>query len=204
MIMSNTKPTFFDSAAAWRAWLAKHHTTATEVLLGFYKASSKHARAAQCVTYSEALDEALCFGWIDAVRKTIDADRYTIRFTARKKGSIWSAINIARAEALIRDGRMKPAGLAAFERREEQRSRVYAYEQSKTAALDAAELRRFKTEKKAWAYFEAQPPWYRRNATHWITSAKKPETRTRRLEAFIAACAKGEWMPQWSYGTRKG
>ena len=143
------------------------------------------------LSWPESVDEALCFGWIDGVRKRIDGDSYQIRFTPRREGSIWSAINIAKVQALVAQGRMRPAGLEAFARRTERRSRVYAYEQAGNAELGVEEAGDFRQNKAAWRYFERAPPSYRRTMLHWVASAKRPATRARRLSQLIAACAAG-------------
>ena len=143
------------------------------------------------MTWPEAVDEALCVGWIDAVRKRIDEQRYQIRFTRRKPASNWSAVNIARVAELTAQGRMQPAGLAAFERRVESKSRIYAYEQKEAAALLPEDERLFRRHKKAWAYFEQQPPGYRHQLLWRIASAKRPETRAKRLAELIEASAQG-------------
>ena len=180
------KPTYFATPEAFRAWLARHGADTAELLVGFHKVGS----GKPSMTWSQSVDEALCAGWIDAVRKRIDDEAYTIRFTHRRPGSIWSAINIAKANALIATGRMRPAGLAAFARRTERKSRVYAYENPQ-AALGAPELARFKRARAAWEYFAACPPSYRKRMLYWITSAKRPETRASRLERVVAASAAG-------------
>lgn len=144
------------------------------------------------MTWPESVDEALCFGWIDGVRKRIDDDSYQIRFTPRKKDSIWSAVNIAKAETLIAAGRMRAAGLEAFARRTERKTRVYAYEQKVSTPFSDAELRQFERNRRAWSYFERLPPGYRRTVLHWVVSAKRPETRARRLAELIDSCAAGE------------
>jgi uncharacterized protein YdeI (YjbR/CyaY-like superfamily) len=143
------------------------------------------------MTWSEAVDEALCFGWIDGVRRRLDDESYTIRFTPRRPRSIWSAVNIERVHALRSEGRMRPAGLRAFEARADERSAIYAYEQRRGAKLEPAQERRFRANAQAWAFFNAQPPWYRRNATWWVISAKKEETRAKRLETLIEDSANG-------------
>jgi uncharacterized protein YdeI (YjbR/CyaY-like superfamily) len=173
-------PRFFVSPAELRDWFETHHVEATELVVGFHKRGSGNGG----ITWSEAVDEALCVGWIDGVRRRIDDASYEIRFTPRKAGSIWSAVNIAKVSALIEQGRMRPAGTAAFERRTEGRSRVYSHERSADAQLEAAEQAQL--ESVGWAYFQARPPSYRRAALHWIVSAKRPETRSRRLAALIA------------------
>ncbi len=145
------------------------------------------------MSWSESVDEALCVGWIDSVRKRID-DAYSIRFTPRKPGSIWSAINIAKVERLQAEGRMTPAGAEAFARRTDARSKIYAYEREAPAALSPAELRAFKRDKAAWRFFESTPPGYRKVVLHWVCSAKKPETRAARLGKLLAVSAAGRWL----------
>jgi uncharacterized protein YdeI (YjbR/CyaY-like superfamily) len=184
------KPTFFQAPAEFRAWLARHHLTERELLVGFYKVESKKPS----ITWPESVDEALSFGWIDGVRRRIDAEAYSIRFSPRKPTSIWSAINIRRMGELIAAGRVAPAGLAAFARRDEKRSEVYSYER-KMAELDGTMLSRFQGERAAWQWFSAQAPWYRRAATHWVTSAKRPETREKRLGTLISCSEKKERIP---------
>jgi uncharacterized protein YdeI (YjbR/CyaY-like superfamily) len=174
-------PTFFATPAEFRAWLERHHRDAAELLVGFYKRGSGRPS----ITWKESVDEALCFGWIDGVRRSIDGESYSIRFTPRQKRSIWSAVNIARAGELIAEGRMQPAGAAAFEARTEDRSRVYSHERSEAPQLEPEQQARFEANAAAWAWFQARPPFYRRQALHWVTSAKRPETRERRLATLI-------------------
>jgi len=181
------EPRFFATSAEFRGWLEAHHADETELLVGFYKRASGRPS----ITWAESVDEALCFGWIDGVRRSIDADSYSIRFTPRQKRSIWSAVNIRRAEELIAEGRMAPAGLAAFSRRTEDRSRVYSHERSEAPQLDPSQQARFEADAAAWEWFAAQAPFYRRQALHWVTSAKRPETRERRLASLIADSAAG-------------
>ena len=183
-----TTPKFFKNAAAFRAWLEANAATATELLVGFHKVGSGQPS----MTWSESVDEALCFGWIDGVRKRIDDDAYTIRFTPRKPTSIWSAINIAKFHQLQAEGRMTPAGAQAFAHRKEAKSVVYSYEQAETAALAPEELRAFRRNQAAWKYFEAAPPGYKKQMLHRITSAKRSETRAARLAKLIEACAAGK------------
>ena len=147
------------------------------------------------MTWPESVDEALCFGWIDGLRKSIDAERYMIRFTPRRTGSIWSAVNIGRVAVLTAEGRMQPAGFAAFEAREEDRSGIYSYEQRDQAKLDPAYEKRFRAKKKAWASFEAMPKSYRQAAIRWVMIAKKEETRERRLATLIETSAAGKRVP---------
>ncbi len=186
----SVQPIFFPSSAAFRDWLEAHHATARELLAGFYK---RHT-GEPTMTWVESVEEALCFGWIDGVRRSLDARRYTIRFTPRKPGSYWSAVNTRHAQRLIESGRMRPAGLAAFERRDAARTKRYSYERE-TATLSAADRRAFGAAPGAWAFFRAQPHGYQRLETIWITSAKRPETRAKRLAAIVERSAKGERMP---------
>ena len=181
------EPTFFASPAEFRAWLERHHARERELLVGFHKKGSGHPS----ITWAESVDEALCFGWIDGVRRSIDGDRYSIRFTPRQKRSIWSAVNIKRVGELEELGRMTPAGRKAFSRRTDDRSAVYSHEQRKHAEFEPEQQQRFMAEEAAWAWFQRQPPSYRRQATHWVTSAKRPETRERRLATLIADSAAG-------------
>jgi uncharacterized protein YdeI (YjbR/CyaY-like superfamily) len=141
------------------------------------------------MTWPESVDEALCFGWIDGVRKRIDEDSYMIRFTPRRPGSIWSLVNLAKVEQLLQQGRMQPPGIAAYEGRTEKKTGVYAFEREKPPELSEAEMRDFKKNKTAWRYFETTPPSYRKVMLHWIVSAKQAATRERRLLQLIQACA---------------
>jgi uncharacterized protein YdeI (YjbR/CyaY-like superfamily) len=181
------EPAFFATPADFRAWLAANHADHDEVLVGFYKKGSGRPS----ITWPESVDEALCVGWIDGVRRRIDDDSYSIRFTPRKPRSIWSAVNTRRAGELIEEGRMTPAGAAAFARRDEQRSGVYSFERREAAQLDGDQERRFRAAGGAWEWFESQPPWYRRAALHWVVSAKRAETRERRLATLIEDSANG-------------
>jgi uncharacterized protein YdeI (YjbR/CyaY-like superfamily) len=173
---------YFDSPAAFGAWLEAHHATETEVLVGFWKA----ATGRPSLTWSESVDEALCYGWIDGVRRRVDDERFTIRFTPRQARSRWSLVNVRKVAELTAQGRMRPAGVAAFEARREEDTGVYSFERSQAAQLDAAAEARFRAEPDAWEWFERQAPSYRRAALHWVTSAKRPETRDRRLGLLIA------------------
>ena len=183
-----TTPLFFETAAAFRSWLECHASKASEQLVGFYKVSSGHPS----MTWAESVDEALCFGWIDGVRKRTDDDSYSIRFTPRKTSSIWSAVNILKVKQLQDQGRMLPAGLAAFSHRKQEKSVVYAYEQEVIAQLSPLELRHFKRDITAWTYFEQCPPSYKKVLLHWITTAKRAETRATRLNTLMTACAEGK------------
>lgn len=180
--------TFFRDAKAMAAWFKKHSKTEMELIAGFYKAST----GIPSITWPDSVDEALCVGWIDGVRKNIDAQAYQIRFTPRKPTSHWSAINIAKVEALTAQGRMQPAGLAAFALRTEEKSRRASYEQPDMPELSPAMQARFRKHKAAWKFFEAQPPGYRKQMIWRITSAKREETREKRLQLLITASAQGE------------
>src|SRR5919204_3372894 len=166
-------PRFFKSQSAFRAWLDENHATATELLVGFYKKMRPGNRG---LTYQEALDEALAYGWIDGVRRRLDDDRWTIRFTPRKARSIWSTVNTGRVKELIKLGRMRPSGMQAFEARDPKRSGIYGHERE-TATLDRALTKTLRASAKAAAFFEAQPPGYRKIISHWIMSGKKEDTR---------------------------
>ena len=174
---------FFASPDEWRQWLAKHHDTKTELVVGFWKRSS----GKPCMTWSESVDQALCFGWIDAVRRRIDDESYSIRFTRRRPTSIWSNINVAKVAALEEQGLMADAGRAAFALRREDRTGIYSAE-NPWADLDEEPLR---ADPKAWAFWEKQPPSYRKAAAHWVTSAKKPETRAKRMGELVSDSAAG-------------
>jgi uncharacterized protein YdeI (YjbR/CyaY-like superfamily) len=181
-------PTFFETAGAFRRWLKQHHKTEGELWVGFHKKGS----GLPSMTWPESVDEALCFGWIDGIRKSIDKDRYMIRFTPRNAGSIWSAVNTKKAQALIDSGRMKPAGLRAFEARDPRKSGLYSFEQRKQVTLSAEAEQRFRDDKAAWSFFQSQPPGYRRTAVFWVMSAKQESTRARRLDLLIADSRNGK------------
>lgn len=172
---------FFDSSAGFRAWLDANHEGASEVLVGFQKRHTERPS----LTWSESVDQALCFGWIDGVRRSIDGDAYTIRFTPRKPGSTWSAVNMRKVEELSKAGLMRPAGMRAFEARSEEKSAIYSYERRHTAALDEEGEGRFRSNEKAWRFFECQARWYRQTAIYWVMSAKQEATRERRLTMLI-------------------
>jgi uncharacterized protein YdeI (YjbR/CyaY-like superfamily) len=180
------KPVFFKTPAEVRAWMEANHATVPVLIVGFYrKASGKRS-----VTYHEALDEALAFGWIDGIRKSQSADSYTSRFTPRRPKSYWSRVNIARVKELIAKGRMAAPGLAAFNARNERRPDKYTYER-KTRGFDPAQTRQFKANPKAWEFFEAQPPGYRKLMIGFVRGAVKEETRARRLAELIELSARG-------------
>jgi uncharacterized protein YdeI (YjbR/CyaY-like superfamily) len=175
------KPTFFATPREFRGWLEAHHATDTELLVGFYKRGT----GKPSISWPESVDEALCFGWIDGVRKSLSDEAYTIRFTPRKRTSNWSAINVTRVAALESLGRMAPAGRAAFAARTPERTGVYSFERDVEAQLTQGEEKKLRANAAAAAFFDAQPPWYRRAAKHWVVSAKREATRARRLDQLI-------------------
>jgi uncharacterized protein YdeI (YjbR/CyaY-like superfamily) len=181
-----SEPVFFESAAEWRAWLEANHATETEVWVGMWRKALGRG-----MTWSEAVDEALCFGWIDSVAKRVDDDRRMQRFTPRKPVSNWSLVNVGKVAQLRAEGRMRPAGEAAFARRRADKTGVYSFEQRAEAALSPEQEAQFRAHPEAWAYWEARPPGYRRQATWWVVSAKRDETRARRLATLIEDCAAG-------------
>ncbi|HVE83055.1 MAG TPA: YdeI/OmpD-associated family protein [Myxococcales bacterium] len=190
---------FFEDAEEAHRWFSRNHAKQGELLVGFWKVGSGERGAG----YQQVLDEALCFGWIDGLRRRLDDRRWTIRFTPRKPGSIWSGVNIRRVGELIAQERMRPAGLKAFQARDEKRSRVYAYEATRSTPLGPEEAKAFQAAKKAWAYFQAQRPSYRKQATYWVMTAKKEETRARRLKALIDSSARQQWLPQYQWTLKK-
>ena len=194
------KPRFFATSAAFRSWLDKHHDTTDELWVGFYKKAS----GKPSITWPEAVDVALSFGWIDSVRRSIDDISYTNRFTPRRPGSTWSAVNVGRVEELTRIGLMHPAGLKAFEQRKEENTGIYSYEQRHEAKLDTTFERQLRANGKAWTYFQEQAPWYRQACIVWVMSAKKEETRRRRLAALIEASAGGKTVPPLTRPTKPG
>ena len=181
------EPTFFRGPEQLRRWFARHHTTKTEIWVGFYKKDS----GKPSITWPESVDEALCVGWIDGIRKSIDGESYKIRFTPRRPRSIWSAVNIKRVSELTKAKRMLAAGIKAFEARKENRSGIYAYEQRR-AVLEAPYDAVLDKHPAARAFFEAQPPWYRKTISWYVVNAKKEETRMRRLEQMIDLWSRGE------------
>jgi uncharacterized protein YdeI (YjbR/CyaY-like superfamily) len=185
------KPTFFPSPRELRAWLEKYHATAEELHVGYYKVSSGVAS----ITWPESVDQALCYGWIDGVRKSIDEISYMIRFTPRRPGSIWSSVNIKRAQVLMEQGLMQPAGLKAYEARKENKVGIYSYEQ-RSVDLEEPYSQVLKENEAAWTFFQAQPPSYRKAASWWVISAKQEETRLRRLEKLISYSVQGQPIPE--------
>lgn len=190
--------TFFATSEEFRAWLDAHHATAAELWVGFHKVGS----GIRSISWPESVDEALCYGWIDGVRKRIDDASYTIRFTARKSGSTWSAVNVTRVGALTAEGRMRPAGLEAFARRAADNTAIYAYE-NRAEDLAPEHKARLRAVPAAAAYWDAQPPSYRRAAAYWVTSAKRQETRERRFETLLEDSAHGRLIPPYRYGGRQ-
>jgi uncharacterized protein YdeI (YjbR/CyaY-like superfamily) len=186
VVVEPVEITFFESSAELREWLERNHDTAQELRVGFHKKKSGMVG----ITYREAVDQALCFGWIDGVGKSIDANAYSARFTPRKPKSIWSAVNIARAQELLASGLMTPSGIEAFDSRDENRARQYSHEQA-TVELDPVCEEKFRASKQAWEFFEAQPPGYRRKMMWWVMNTKKEETRLKRLASLIEASEGG-------------
>ena len=189
-----TDAIYFASPEEFRAWLEEHHERATEVWIGYWK---KHT-AKPSLTWSQAVDEALCFGWIDGVLRRVDDERHVQRFTPRKPSSNWSAVNVAKIEQLRAAGKLRPAGEAAFALRRDEKSGVYSYEQRHLAAFEPEQEERFRANAAAWEYWKAAPPGYRKMATWWVVSAKKPETRERRLGQLIEDSSAGRRLRQFT------
>ncbi|NUQ26738.1 MAG: YdeI/OmpD-associated family protein [Saprospiraceae bacterium] len=179
-------PIFFSHQSAFRTWLEANHDQATELLVGYYKVAS----GKPSMTWSESVDQALCFGWIDGIRRSIDEESYCIRFTPRKPRSIWSAVNIKKVEELTQQGLMRPAGIAAFAKRSAANSEIYSYENElNTFEIEMEEA--FKADEKAWEFFQSQAPYYKKAAINWVMSAKQAVTRQKRLEELIADSTAG-------------
>ena len=178
---------FFSTAEEFRDWLDRNHASEAELFVGFYKKAS----GKPSITWPESVDAALCYGWIDGVRNAIDELSYRIRFTPRKPSSTWSAVNVKRVAQLTKLGLMRPAGIKAFEARRGDKTGIYAYEQRKSAKLPPAYEKKFRANKKAWAFFQSQPPWYQRTATYRVISAKQEPTREKRLAQLIKDSAAG-------------
>ena len=185
-------PTFFKTPAAFRAWLKKHHAKHDELWIGYYKKTSGKGG----VIYKQALDEALCFGWIDGIVKSLDSERYMQRYTPRKKDSHWSLVNVRRFAELEAEGRIEPPGRAAFERKTAERTGKASFE-SPLVEFTPAQKKALQASAKASAFFEQQPPGYKRVVKHWVGAAKREETRERRMRLFLAHSAKGERIPQF-------
>ncbi|MCL4803740.1 MAG: YdeI/OmpD-associated family protein [Anaerolineae bacterium] len=180
---------FFETPDHFRAWLEENHATASELQVGYYKKGSGRPS----MTWPESVDQALCFGWIDSIRRRIDDESYTNRFTPRRPGSNWSLVNIRRVQELIELGMMHPAGLAAFEARDPAKSEEYSYENRPQGLAEPYETG-LRANPAAWEYWTAQPPHYRRGSAHWVMSAKREETRQKRLATLIADSAAGQWI----------
>lgn len=185
------EPKYFRSPAEWRAWLERHHDSVTELWVGFHKVGT----GKPTLTWPQSVDEALCYGWSDGNRKRVDGERYVIRFTPRKPTSTWSAVNIRRVAELEALGQMREAGRKAFAARREERSAVYSYERRPTA-FGEPYAKAFQQHRAAWTFFEAQPAGYRRTAIAWVMSAKREETRRRRLVQLIDDSAHGRRLAQ--------
>ena len=181
------KPRFFAAPLQFHNWLTRNHDSEKEILVGFHKKTS----GKRSITYSEALDEALCFGWIDGVRKSLNDDSYTIRFTPRRAKSIWSLVNVRHIERLQKEGRMQPSGVAAFDARDPKRTGIYAFE-NRPRKLSREFEKIARANKKAWEFFSGQPPFYKRTIAFWVMGAKKEETRLSRLNRLIDSSARGE------------
>jgi uncharacterized protein YdeI (YjbR/CyaY-like superfamily) len=194
------KTKFFATPADFRDWLEAHHESDAEAWIGFHKRGTKKAS----ITWSESVDVALCFGWIDGVRRSLGEEAYMIRFTPRKPSSTWSAINVAKVAVLVEQGKMTAAGQKAFESRTAAKTGIYSYERNKAAKLPRAYEEALRANRRAAAFFDAQPPWYRRTATHWVISAKREETRERRLAQLIADSAEGREIPPLRFRKPKG
>ncbi|WP_435019883.1 YdeI/OmpD-associated family protein [Tundrisphaera sp. TA3] len=194
-----TTPAYFETPAEFRAWLEQNHAGAQALLVGFHKKGTGRPS----LTWPESVDEALCFGWIDGVRKGVDADRYTIRFTPRKPGSIWSTVNVAKVQLLIEQGRMTPAGLAAFQARTEGRSGIYSHEQGEVE-MPEPYLTLLRGDAAAWDFFGKQPASYRKAVHWWIAGAKQEATRRKRLEKLIEHSARAERVPQFTWKKSSG
>ena len=193
-----TKIVHFSSPEEFRKWLAKNHASATELFVGFYKTAS----AKKGATYAQALDEALCFGWIDGVRRSVDSDSYMIRFTLRKPKSIWSLVNVRHVKRLQKAGKMAEPGLKAFALREKQRTGIYSFEQ-KRPGLSTKFKKLFRANGPAWKFLSRQAPWYQRTAGYWVSSAKHEETRMRRLAKLMEVSANGQRLDQLTPKTER-
>ncbi|MES2704690.1 MAG: YdeI/OmpD-associated family protein [Bacteroidota bacterium] len=191
-------PQFFATKADLFQWFKKNYKKETEMLLGYYKKDS----GKPSVSWPESVDVALCFGWIDGIRRSMGDESYNIRFTPRKPASIWSAVNIAKVEDLMAQGLMTPEGIAAFEKRKENKSRIYAYEQE-TVTLSTAYEKQFKANKGAWKFFGSMAPWYQKTATNWVMSAKQESTRNSRMKTLIEDSAAERKIKSLSYDKKK-
>jgi len=192
-------PIFFPTPSDFRAWLEAHHDKFPDLLVGFHKKDS----GKPSMTWPESVDAALCFGWIDGVRRSIDETSYTIRFTPRRSTSTWSAVNIKRVQQLKETGLMRPAGRKAFAARSEKKSGIYSYEQRKTAKFTREQEKQFRANNSAWEFFRSQAPWYQRVTTYWVISAKKEETKLKRLSVLIVHSQNQRTLPQLTSAKKK-
>jgi len=191
MPVGKPTPRYFASPAALREWFRDNHRTADHLWVGYYKKGT----GKPSVTWRESVDEALCYGWIDGIRKRVDDERYTIRFTPRRPGSNWSKVNLDRVAVLTKKRRMRAAGREAFARRDEGGVVGYSYEDVHRAELTTAQARQLRANRRAWSFIQKQPPWYRRGVVHWVASAKRESTRARRLATLIECSAVGRTVP---------
>ena len=198
--MNDDEALYFATPEAFRAWLEANHETCDAQWIGYFKKKS----GVPSITWPESVDEALCVGWIDGLRRSVDDKRYRIRFTPRRPRSNWSKVNVERVAALEAEGRMKDAGRAAFARGQPEKGGVYGYEQRDEAALDKEGDARFRADAAAWADFEARAPSYRKNAIYWVVSAKREATRERRLDTLIECSREGRTVPPLTYVKKKG
>lgn len=182
------KPHFFKTPGDSRQWLEKNHETTGELLVGYYKKGT----GKESITWPESVEQALCFGWIDGVRRTVDDESYSIRFTPRRAGSIWSTVNINKMKEMLQKSLVYPAGIAAFERRQENKSEIYGHEKNGVTEFPSHIEKEFKANKNAWKFFNEQPPYYKKTITHWVSTAKQEKTQFSRLEKLVAACNNGE------------
>ncbi len=184
------EPIYFPSAERLRRWFEENHDREKELMVGYFKKDTKR----ESISWSESVDEALCFGWIDGIRRSIDAERYCIRFTPRNPGSNWSAVNLKKVDELIRTGRMREAGMKVYSMRKPEKEQVYSYENGDQHALTDEMEQRFRQQEAAWSYFNAQTASYRKAAIRWVMSARQEITRDKRLEELIASCADGVFI----------
>ena len=193
------EPRYFDTPNRFRAWLEKNHESETELLVGFWKKGSDKPS----MTWPESVDEALCFGWIDGVRRSLGEEAYSIRFTPRRASSIWSAVNVAKVAALEKAGKMRPAGVRAFAARSSERTAVYSFERKEDAALSHEEHAALRSDSKAASFFDSCPAWYRRTVLHWVVSAKRSETRAKRFATLKEDCAAGKTVKHLTRGGKE-
>lgn len=193
------EPIYFHNTEALHAWFVQNHQTEKELLVGYHKKSTNK----ESLTWSESVDEALCFGWIDGIRRSVDEARYCIRFTPRKPGSNWSAVNLKKVEDLIRTGRMQPAGLSVYEKRKPEREQVYSYENRHDAAFTREAEDTFRKHATAWEYFTSQAPSYRKATIRWVMSASQESTRLKRLDELIKSSEAGEYIKAMRWSRKK-